>query len=160
MGYLVPEKREYTVINSIEEYIKENWGKVYDPRTQRAFTNTNQFIWYKYLQYQKDRGWIKDFRPLSKQIKYIGRVSTSQYKFIYYPDFEVQTKFGDVMYELMWGKVSKTFFNFIKENQLLVVFVDKYMIKSVKENFSDVIDFIKSPLEVKDIDSKKYYKHV
>jgi len=157
MGYLIPKDRESERIVAIEKRIKEEWEKLYYPEFQRAFTTVRQATWYKYLQYQKERGWIQDFYPLSKITRREGKVRHHEY--VYYADFEVEYSFGNVLVELFWGKISSTFVNFIRKNNLKVMVVDINMSHEVVEAYQDVIDFSHKPLEVKDINSKKYYTH-
>ena len=157
MGYFISKAYEELRLLGVEENIKRNWEKFYEPDLQKAFTSHKQMLWYRYLNYQKERGWILDFYPLSKVVRKVGKVGDKEY--IYYPDFEVEYPFGNVLHEIIWGKTSRTFFLFLKENKFELLFIDRKMVKDVITTFSPVIDFSHRQLERKDIVSGRHYKH-
>lgn len=100
MGYLIPKARETKFLLTLDNYIQQQWQRIYQGDIDKAYPRSKVDIWHRYLQFSKDRGMIYDFHPIGNLTR---REIIREYKkydiqkFVYYFDFVVFTPVGVIL---------------------------------------------------------------
>ncbi len=142
MGYLIPKTNYDNFISEFERWNRTYFQWKYQPDVGKAYPSRIQTTYHRYLQYQKDKGWIKDFYPLSLNIKMEVNIRGKDY--IYHPDFKVLHPFDTVYHDIKLRRISQRHLRAIRKLKLagfniLIITAErvKQIRKAYKGEFSD-----------------------
>jgi hypothetical protein len=162
MGYIITPRDEDKFLSNIEEYIQENWDRLYQYDIDRAYPRRNIAQWHRYLLYCQQKGWINSFQWISKDIKvpFDYHSEKTLIKYIYYPDFLVDTLFGLVYDDVTNLALGARYLSYLRATNLPIRIVEKKHIKEIREVLKGEANFSNYIYDTK-FDSLKYrYKHI
>ena len=163
MGYLISKSQEQRFLNSINNYIQNNWERCYQGDIDKAYPRTKVDIWHRYLQFNKNRGLIYDFSPIGNLTR---REIIKEYKkydikkFVYYFDFVIYTPLGVILDDVWcntFPMLNLQAIWTIKRREPVRIITSTF-INEITSSYS--LDFSHKPFEESWLNRKETYIHI